>query len=150
MKAFERATALDSNNASYWSNLGNARRAVGDSAGADKAYRQALETDGKTADAVRPADLPTGGAVTCPACRTEEEIFCAEVERAALAQGLQPLRWPNRFPFDSALRILQRELDRDLGERDEHEVPNPGGPRRTHEIQLAFQVDASYRIATLP
>lgn len=29
---------------------------------------------GKTADAVRPADLPTDGAVTCPACRTEEEI----------------------------------------------------------------------------
>src|SRR5580700_9629966 len=30
-------------------------------------------------------------------CRTEEESFRAEVERAAHAQGLQPLRWPSPF-----------------------------------------------------
>lgn len=30
---------------------------------------------GKTADAIQLADLPTEGAVTCTACRTEEEII---------------------------------------------------------------------------
>jgi 2-hydroxychromene-2-carboxylate isomerase len=35
-------------------------------------------------------------------CRTEEEIFRAEVERGAGALGLQPLKWPRPFPFDSA------------------------------------------------
>ena len=49
--SFERAAAIDSNNASYWANLGNARRASGDRAGAEQAYRRALETDARTADA---------------------------------------------------------------------------------------------------
>jgi len=51
VKSFERAAALDSNNASYWTNLGNARRATGDRAGAEQAYRRALDADGRTADA---------------------------------------------------------------------------------------------------
>jgi choline-sulfatase len=51
VKAFERATALDSNNAGYWANLGNARRAVGDRAGAEQAYRRALDVDRRTVDA---------------------------------------------------------------------------------------------------
>lgn len=34
-------------------------------------------------------------------CRTEEEIFRAEIERRARSLGLQPLRWPMPFPFDS-------------------------------------------------
>ncbi len=42
---------LDSNNAPYWANLGNARRAIGDRAGAEQAYRRALELDARTADA---------------------------------------------------------------------------------------------------
>jgi arylsulfatase A-like enzyme/Tfp pilus assembly protein PilF len=48
---FEQAAALDPNNAPYWANLGNARRAMRDSAGAERAYRQALEVDARTADA---------------------------------------------------------------------------------------------------
>lgn len=48
---FERATTLDPNNASYWANLGNARRAIHDAAGAEHAYRQALQVDARTADA---------------------------------------------------------------------------------------------------
>jgi choline-sulfatase len=51
VKAFERATAIDSGNASYWANLGNARRAAGDRAGAEQAYRRALDVDARTADA---------------------------------------------------------------------------------------------------
>src|SRR5262249_4662718 len=38
-------------NASYWANLGNARRASGDSAGAEQAYRRALDTDPRHVDA---------------------------------------------------------------------------------------------------
>ena len=36
-------------------------------------------------------------------CREEEEIFRAEVERRAAELALQPLRWPDPFPFDSEL-----------------------------------------------
>jgi tetratricopeptide (TPR) repeat protein len=50
-REFEQATALDPNNASYWTNLGNARRATGDAAGADNAYRHALDIDARAADA---------------------------------------------------------------------------------------------------
>jgi len=46
-----RATAIDPNNASYWTNLGNARRALGDRTGAERAYRKALEADARAADA---------------------------------------------------------------------------------------------------
>ena len=52
VKEFEQATTIDPTNASYWANLGNARRAVHDSAGAEQAYRRALEVDPRTADAV--------------------------------------------------------------------------------------------------
>jgi arylsulfatase A-like enzyme len=48
---FERAAALDPNNASYSANLGNARRAMGDRPGAERAYRRALEIDSHNSDA---------------------------------------------------------------------------------------------------
>jgi len=48
---FDRAAALDPNNASYLSNLGNARRALGDRAGAEQAYRQAIAISNRSADA---------------------------------------------------------------------------------------------------
>ncbi len=49
--AFQRATEIDSTNASYWANLGNARRALGDPAGAEQAYRRALDVDPRAVDA---------------------------------------------------------------------------------------------------
>jgi len=48
---FERAVAIDPTNASYWANLGNARRANTDRAGAEQAYRRALDVDARAADA---------------------------------------------------------------------------------------------------
>jgi choline-sulfatase len=48
---FERASAMDPNNASYLANLGNARRALGDRAAAEQAYRLALNVSPQTADA---------------------------------------------------------------------------------------------------
>ncbi len=40
-------------------------------------------------------------------CRDDEEIFRLELERRARALGLQELRWPDPFPFDSdyAMRV---------------------------------------------
>lgn len=48
-------------------------------------------------------------------CRTEEEIFRAEIERAAAAQNLQPLRWPNPFPFDSAPAMQTATYAKSIG-----------------------------------
>ncbi len=39
-------------------------------------------------------------------CAEEEDIFRAEVERAAGSRGLQTVRWPDPFPFDSELAQL--------------------------------------------
>jgi Flp pilus assembly protein TadD len=49
--AFERATELDPNNTSFWTNLGNARRALGDLTGAERAYTRALQINPGYADA---------------------------------------------------------------------------------------------------
>src|SRR3954447_10265461 len=40
-------------------------------------------------------------------CAEERDIALAQVERAAAGRGLQPLRWPDPFPFDSlfAMRV---------------------------------------------
>jgi 2-hydroxychromene-2-carboxylate isomerase len=40
-------------------------------------------------------------------CAEERDIALAAIERAAAARGLQPLRWPDPFPFDStyAMRV---------------------------------------------
>lgn len=48
-------------------------------------------------------------------CRTEEEVFREEVERAARAQGLQPLRWPSPFPFDSAKAMRVATYAKSIG-----------------------------------
>jgi 2-hydroxychromene-2-carboxylate isomerase len=48
-------------------------------------------------------------------CRTEEEVFRAEVERAAREQGLQPLKWPSPFPFDSALSMHVATYAKSIG-----------------------------------
>jgi arylsulfatase A-like enzyme len=55
---FERAAALDPNNASYWTNLGNARRGIADRAGAEQALF--LTT---------PESNANGASRTCTNCR---------------------------------------------------------------------------------
>lgn len=38
-------------------------------------------------------------------CAEEREVFRAQVERRARELGLQPIRWPEPFPFDSSLAM---------------------------------------------
>jgi len=47
-------------------------------------------------------DLPAADTFDAFRCREEEEVFRAEIARRAKELGLQSLRWPHPFPFDSA------------------------------------------------
>jgi len=46
-----------------------------------------------------PVHMPFAGGFRC---YEEQEIFRAEIERTAAARNLQPVKWPDPFPFDSA------------------------------------------------
>ena len=47
-------------------------------------------------------------------CR-EEEVFRGEIARRARELGLQPLRWPDPFPFDSALAMRVATYAKSIG-----------------------------------
>jgi 2-hydroxychromene-2-carboxylate isomerase len=46
-------------------------------------------------------ELPSAETFDAYRCREEQDIACAEIARGAQELGLQPLRWPDPFPFDS-------------------------------------------------
>jgi 2-hydroxychromene-2-carboxylate isomerase len=48
-------------------------------------------------------------------CRDEEEIFRADIARSAARLRLQPLRWPDPFPFDSTLAMLAATYAKSIG-----------------------------------
>ncbi len=48
-------------------------------------------------------------------CESEREVFRAEIERRAGELGLQPLRWPEPFPFDSALAMRAATYAKSIG-----------------------------------
>ena len=50
-----------------------------------------------------PVRMPFDGGFRCA---EESEIFRMELERTAAERGLQPVRWPDPFPFDSGLAQL--------------------------------------------
>lgn len=60
-------------------------------------------------------ELPGAESFEAYRCRTEEEVFRAEIERGARALGLQPLRWPERFPFDSTAAMRAATYAKGIG-----------------------------------
>jgi 2-hydroxychromene-2-carboxylate isomerase len=48
-------------------------------------------------------------------CREEQDVFRAELARRARELELQPLRWPEPFPFDSALAMRVATYAKSIG-----------------------------------
>ncbi len=48
-------------------------------------------------------------------CGEEESVFRAEIARRAEQLGLQPLRWPDPFPFDGALAMRVATYAKSIG-----------------------------------
>jgi 2-hydroxychromene-2-carboxylate isomerase len=48
-------------------------------------------------------------------CERERDVFRAEIARRAQQLGLQPLRWPEPFPFDSALAMRAATYAKSIG-----------------------------------
>jgi 2-hydroxychromene-2-carboxylate isomerase len=48
-------------------------------------------------------------------CQQDEDVYIGEIERRAQELGLQPLRWPEPFPFDSALAMRVATYARSIG-----------------------------------
>jgi 2-hydroxychromene-2-carboxylate isomerase len=48
-------------------------------------------------------------------CAEEEAAYREDVERAARAQGLQPMRWPDPFPADTEWAMLAATYAKQIG-----------------------------------
>jgi 2-hydroxychromene-2-carboxylate isomerase len=60
-------------------------------------------------------DLPAAESWEAFRCCDEREIALSQVERSAAARGLQPLRWPDPFPFDSAFAMRVATYAKEIG-----------------------------------
>lgn len=60
-------------------------------------------------------DLPTGETFEAFRCREEEDAFRVDIARRARELGLQPLRWPSPFPFDSELAMCAATYAKSIG-----------------------------------
>jgi 2-hydroxychromene-2-carboxylate isomerase len=60
-------------------------------------------------------ELPGAESFEAYRCQREREIFREGFERRAGAAGLQPVRWPSRFPFDSALAMRAATYAKSIG-----------------------------------
>jgi 2-hydroxychromene-2-carboxylate isomerase len=61
------------------------------------------------------AALPGAGELDAFRCPEERDIFRAELERLALARGLQPLRWPPGWPGDTVLAMRVATYAKSIG-----------------------------------
>src|SRR3954447_17101856 len=61
------------------------------------------------------ADLPGAETYEAFRCEHERDIVLGDIVAAAGRRGLQPLRWPNPFPFDSALAMRAATYARQIG-----------------------------------
>jgi 2-hydroxychromene-2-carboxylate isomerase len=60
-------------------------------------------------------DLPAGETFEAFRCREEEDVFRVNVARRARELGLQPLRWPDPFPFDGTLAMHAATYAKSIG-----------------------------------
>lgn len=60
-------------------------------------------------------ELPAGETFEGFRCANEADIFRGEVMRRARELGLQPVRWPEPFPFDSELAMRVATYARGIG-----------------------------------
>jgi 2-hydroxychromene-2-carboxylate isomerase len=60
-------------------------------------------------------ELPRAESFEAFRCRDDEEIFRLEVARRAAELGLQELRWPEPFPFDSTLVMRAATYAKSIG-----------------------------------
>ena len=61
------------------------------------------------------ADLPGHESWEAFRCCDERDIALARIERAAVQRGLQPLRWPDPFPFDATLAMHVATYAKQIG-----------------------------------
>jgi 2-hydroxychromene-2-carboxylate isomerase len=61
------------------------------------------------------AELPGAQRLDAFGCAQERDVFRAEIERRARELGLQALRWPDPFPFDSALAMRAATYAKSIG-----------------------------------
>jgi len=59
--------------------------------------------------------LPAGETFEAFRCREEEDVFRVDLARRASELGLQPLRWPAEFPFDSTLAMHAATYAKSIG-----------------------------------
>jgi 2-hydroxychromene-2-carboxylate isomerase len=60
-------------------------------------------------------ELPGVERFDAPRCAAEEQIQRDEIARRARELGLQPLRWPDPFPFDSSLAMHVATYAKSIG-----------------------------------
>jgi 2-hydroxychromene-2-carboxylate isomerase len=60
-------------------------------------------------------ELPAAESFEAFRCREDEDIFRMEVARRAAELGLQELRWPEPFPFDSELAMRVATFAKSIG-----------------------------------
>ncbi len=61
------------------------------------------------------SSLPAGPRAGALRCQAELEAFQEDVERQAARLGLQPIRWPQPFPFESEPAMLAATYAREIG-----------------------------------
>ena len=74
-----------------------------------------LARPGRVAAGARARAAAARSASRPSAARRSEDVFRAEIERRARELGLQPLRWPEPFPFDSALAMRAATYAKSIG-----------------------------------
>ncbi len=60
-------------------------------------------------------DLPAADSLEGFRCETDREAFFDRIARTAERRGLQPLRWPQPFPFDSTFAMRAATYARQIG-----------------------------------